>query len=88
MPTELEYQIALTITPHIGCVAAKTLVHHFGNATAIYKAKVSTLSTIDGIGSVRAASIKSFADFSLCEQEISFVKKQEQNIFVKTFHFQ
>jgi DNA processing protein len=75
MPTELEYQIALTLTPQIGCVAAKTLAQHFGNATDIYKAKVSTLSKIDGIGTVRAESIKSFEDFSLCEQEISFVHK-------------
>jgi DNA processing protein len=75
MPTEAEYQVALTLSPHIGCVAAKTLVQHFGNATDIFKAKASTLARIDGIGPVRADSIKSFNDFALCEQELQFAQK-------------
>ncbi|HSC53636.1 MAG TPA: DNA-processing protein DprA [Phnomibacter sp.] len=77
MPTEAEYQIALTLTPQIGCVAAKTLVQHFGNATDIYKAKKSTLATIEGIGTVRADSIKSFSDFERCEAELKYVQQHD-----------
>ncbi len=75
MPTELEYQIALTLTPNIGCVAAKTLAQHFGNASDIFKAKQSTLAKIDGIGTVRASSIKEFNDFANCDDEIAFIEK-------------
>jgi DNA processing protein len=83
MPTELEHQIALTITPQIGCVAAKTLAQHFGNATDIFKARKSLLSKIEGIGPVRAESIKAFHDFSLCESEAAFMEKhQVQPLFL------
>jgi DNA processing protein len=77
MPTELQYQIALTLTPQIGCVAAKTLALHFGNATEVFKAKKQTLSKIEGIGEIRAQSIKSFSDFSLCESEAAFISKHD-----------
>ncbi len=75
MPTELEYRIALTLTPQIGCVAAKNLVQHFGNATDIYKAKRSILSKMEGIGTVRADSIRSFQDFDACAREAAFLEK-------------
>ncbi|QGW29273.1 DNA-processing protein DprA [Phnomibacter ginsenosidimutans] len=75
MPTELEYRIALTQVPQIGCVAAKTLLQHFGNATDIFKAKKSMLSAIDGIGTVRAESIKQYTDFELCSSEVAFIEK-------------
>lgn len=77
MPTELEHRIALTLTPQIGCVAAKTLAQHFGNANDIFKAKKSTLARIDGIGPVRADSIKAFNNFSACDAEIAFIEKHD-----------
>jgi DNA processing protein len=39
MHSELLYQLALTLVPNIGDVHAKTLVQHFGDATAILKPK-------------------------------------------------
>lgn len=75
MHPDLPYQIALTQIPNIGCVHAKTLTEHFGKAEAVFKAKKYTLEKIDGIGSVRAASIKSFTDFSQAEAEIQFITK-------------
>ena len=36
---ELLYQIALTQVPNIGYVHARTLVQHFGHASAVFKAK-------------------------------------------------
>lgn len=88
MPTELEYQIALTLTPQIGCVAAKTLAQHFGSATEIFNAKKQILSKIDGIGTVRAESIKSFSDFSLVESEVAFINKHQiQPLFITDEHY-
>ena len=75
MNHELLYQLALTEIPNIGCVQAKILIEHFGDAEAIFKAKESSLKNIEGIGEVRARSIKSFVDFSNAEKEIKFIEK-------------
>jgi DNA processing protein len=75
MHHELLYQIALTQVPNIGHVHARTLVQHFGSASAVFNAKRSLLEKIEGIGTVRAGSIKSFKSFSEAEQEISFIEK-------------
>lgn len=75
MPTELLYQLALTLVPYIGDVHAKVLVQHFGDATSIFKAKQSSLEKIEGIGEVRARAIKSFDDFHVAETELRFIEK-------------
>jgi DNA processing protein len=74
MTNDLLYQIALTLIPNIGPVQAKILLQHF-EAAEIFKAKKSQLEKIEGIGAIRAASIKDFADFSKAEQEIKFIEK-------------
>ena len=73
--SELPYQIALTLLPQIGDVQARLLLQHLGSASAIFREKKSHLEKIEGIGAVRAASIKSFRDFSLAESEAAFVEK-------------
>ena len=75
MTNDLLYELALAEVPYIGCVHAKILVQHFGGAEKIFQAKQSTLEKIDGIGEVRARSIKQFADFSKAEEEIKFIEK-------------
>ena len=75
MNSELIYQLALTLVPNIGDVQAKILVHHFGEASAIFKAPTQLLEKIEGIGSVRAQSIKSFKDFKTAEDEARFIEK-------------
>jgi DNA processing protein len=83
MHTERLCQLALTFTPNIGCVVAKNLVEHFGSASDIFTAKESTLSKLDGIGTVRAKSIKSFSDFDRFEDELKFIEKyQVQMLFL------
>lgn len=74
MTNELLYQIALTLIPNIGPVQAKILLQHF-DPDEIFKAKKPALEKIEGIGSVRAASIKAFTDFSKAEEEILFIEK-------------
>lgn len=75
MHNELLYQLALTQVPNIGDVQAKILIQHFGNASDIFKAKTTQLEKLEGIGTVRAKSIKEFKDFLLAEKEIAFIEK-------------
>jgi DNA processing protein len=72
---ELLYQIALTEVPNIGCVHAKILAQKLGSAEKIFKAKQFILEKIEGVGEIRARSIKSFNDFSKAEEEIKFIEK-------------
>lgn len=75
MTNDLLYQLALTDIPNIGCVQAKILVQYFGEAEKIFRAKQSTLENIEGIGVIRANSIKQFDDFSAAEDEMRFIEK-------------
>lgn len=75
MPNDLLYQIALTLVPNIGDVHAKALVEIYGDAESIFKAKKKDLEAIEGMGTVRAKSIKDFSDFSSSEDEIKFIEK-------------
>src|SRR5688500_13633938 len=81
MNNELLYQLALTLVPNIGDVQAKILVQHFGNASTIFTAKKQDLERLDGIGTVRAKSIKEFDDFHIAEKELEFLQKYN----IKTF---
>jgi DNA processing protein len=75
MNDQLLYQLALTLVPNIGDVHAKILMQHFGDAKSVFQAKQSILEKIEGIGSVRARSIKEFKDFQPAEKEIRFIEK-------------
>ena len=73
--SELIYQLALTRVPNIGCVHAKTLVQHFGSASAIFQAPKSSLEKIEGIGTIRANNIKQYSSFDADGNEIAFIRK-------------
>src|SRR5690349_5940086 len=75
MTNDLLYQLALTEVPYVGCVHAKILAQHFGEAKKIFMASHDTLERIEGIGDLRAKSIKRFNDFSNAEDEIRFIEK-------------
>ena len=75
MNKDLLYQIALTLVPNIGNVHAKTLALHFGDAESIFKAKRKDLEQLDGIGIIRAKSIKEFNSFTGSEKEIEFIEQ-------------
>lgn len=75
MNTDLLYQLALTQVPNIGYVQAKLLAEEFGSAEAIFKEKKPLLEKIEGIGEVRANSIKKFDRFTEQEEEIKFIEK-------------
>jgi DNA processing protein len=75
MTPDLLYQIALTLIPNIGDVHAKALVNIYGDAQSVFKAKKKELEAIEGIGTIRANSIKAFTDFTSSEAEIKFIEK-------------
>jgi DNA processing protein len=75
MNNDLLYQVALTLVPNIGDIHAKTLIHIYGDAQSIFNAKKKDLELIEGIGTVRAKSIKQFEEFSGAEAEIKFIEK-------------
>jgi DNA processing protein len=75
MNDQLLYQLALTLVPNIGDVHAKILVQHFGDAKSVFGAKQSVLEKLEGIGTVRARSVKQFKDFEAAEKEIRFIEK-------------
>lgn len=75
MYQDLLFQLALTEVPQVGNVHAKQLVQHFGSAEAIFKASLSTLEKIEGIGTIRARNIKFFNSFNKSEEEISQLEK-------------
>jgi DNA processing protein len=77
MTNDLLHQIALTLVPNIGDVRAKALLETFGDAESIFKAPKKQLENIEGIGTIAANSIKQFADFKLCEDEIKFIEKSK-----------
>ena len=75
MNQELLYQLSLALVPNVGDVHARILMQHFGSASAIFKAPLFTLEKLEGIGSVRARSIKLFRNFEQAESEIAFLEK-------------
>lgn len=75
MTNDLLYQIALTLVPNIGDIHAKALINIYGDAHSIFKAKKKELEKIEGIGTIRAGSIKDFSDFTSSEEEIRFIEK-------------
>ncbi len=75
MNNDLLYQIALTLVPQIGDVHAKALINIYGDAQSVFKARKKDLELIEGIGTMRAKSIKDFVAFDICETEIQFIEK-------------
>jgi len=84
MQPDLLYQLALTQVPHVGYVHAKILAMHFGSAAAVFNAKRSLLEKIEGIGEIRAGSIKAFKYFKKSEDEIAFIEKYKIRPFFIT----
>jgi DNA processing protein len=74
LSNDLLYQLALTTIPNIGAVHAKILLQQY-DVKDIFKARRSELEKIEGIGIIRAKSIKEFGDFTRAEEEIVFIEK-------------
>ncbi len=75
MSQELYYQIALSLTPNIGAVKAKSLIDHFGTAENVFTASVKEMMSLENIGKIVSDSIKKFNDRKIVEEEIAFIEK-------------
>jgi DNA processing protein len=84
MYPDLIFLISLTRVPQVGCIHARTLLQHFGSADAVFKAPLSSLEKLEGIGKIRARSIKSFRDFQTSEKEIKFLERYN----IRALHMQ
>jgi DNA processing protein len=75
MHPDLPFLICLTQVPQVGSIHSRILLQQFGSAEAIFKSPVHELEQIEGIGKIRAHSIKSFRDFHIAQKEISFLQR-------------
>lgn len=76
MNSEKIYQIALTLVPKVGDVAAKKLIAYCGGAEAVFKESKKSLMLIPGIGARTANSIVSQDLLSAAEFELRFMEQQ------------
>jgi DNA processing protein len=72
---DLPFLISLTQVPQVGCIHARTLLRYFGSAENVFRAPVQSLEKIEGIGKIRASSIKTFRDFAGAEKEMVFLQR-------------
>lgn len=75
LSTDLLYQISITMVPQVGAVHARSLLDAFASAREIFNAPVHQLEKVEGIGTVRARTIRKFNDFKRAEKEIRFIEK-------------
>ncbi|WP_286969873.1 DNA-processing protein DprA [Flavobacterium sp. UBA4854] len=66
--------LALLKVDGVGDILGKKLLHSFGSASDIFKAKNSQLATVDGIGSVLLKNLKDKTIFERAEKELLFIK--------------
>ncbi len=72
--TELLNTLALLRVEGVGDIVAKRLINHCGSAEAVFKAKRSHITGIEGIGEILYNSLKNKNVHALAEAEIKFIK--------------
>ncbi|MFD2602397.1 DNA-processing protein DprA [Flavobacterium suzhouense] len=70
---ELLNALALMRVEGVGDIVAKRLINHLGSAEAVFKAKKSQITAIEGIGDVVYNSLKKADTFKLAEAEMKFI---------------
>lgn len=79
---ELNRLISLTFLKGIGPILAKSLIHKFGSAEAVFHAKEHELISIDGLGPTHIAVFKEVNDdlFLRAEKELIYCEKHNIRI--------
>ncbi|MDB5021023.1 MAG: protecting protein DprA [Pedobacter sp.] len=72
---DLIYKIALTFIKNVGHVTAKNLLGHFGTAEAIFKASISQLIQVPGVGEITAHQIQNREALKLAGEQLQFIEK-------------
>ncbi|TNE54085.1 MAG: DNA-protecting protein DprA [Bacteroidetes bacterium] len=75
MTDQLQYQIALTLLPHVGPVTAKTLVSYCGSAEAVFRASRRALLRIPGIGPGLADGMANPEVLRQAEAEVEYLEQ-------------
>jgi len=76
--SELLNSLALMRIEGVGDIMAKRLINHIGSAEAVFKAKKSQITAIEGVGDIAYNNLKNTTVFKLAEDEVKFVR--ENNI--------
>lgn len=71
---ELLNALALLRVEGVGDIVAKRLINHLGSAEAVFKAKKSQITAIEGIGDILYQNLRNSNVFTLAEAEIKFIK--------------
>lgn len=72
--SELLNILALMRVEGVGDIVAKRLINHLGSAEAVFGAKKSQITAIEGIGEVVYNSLKGANTFKLAEAELKFIQ--------------
>jgi len=81
--TELLNSLALLRVEGVGDIVAKRLINHLGSAEAVFNAKKSQITAIEGIGEVVYNNLKNKAVFALAEAEVKYI----QSSGIKPLHY-
>jgi DNA processing protein len=75
--TDLQYQIALTLIPGVGCITAKQLIAYCGSAEAVLTSTTKALLHIPDIGTALSHAIDSSKHTALnrAKEELNFMEK-------------
>lgn len=77
---DLFYTLALLKVEGVGDIIAKKLLNRFGNAKAVFNAKITQLSTTDGVGTVLMKKLKEKSVFEAAETELNYIKEEKINV--------
>lgn len=72
---ELLSTLALMRVEGVGDIVAKRLINHLGSAEAVFKAKKSQITSIEGIGEILYRNLKAESVFKLAEAELKFINQ-------------
>src|SRR5476651_53569 len=77
----LQHQIALTFFKNIGPAISRAMIAHFGDAEAVFKAPISRLRNVPGIGDKRFEQLLDLKEPLLrAEQELLFIEKNKVDV--------
>ena len=81
---DIPFQLALRQVPNIGDIQARILLQKFGSAEAVFNTPVKCLEKTEGIGTIRARSIKNHRITERIYAEIDFCQKYGIAILLQT----
>jgi DNA processing protein len=76
-PSELQYQIALTMAPAIGPITARKLIKEAGSAKGVFQLTRASLENIPGIGPQLSASLRAPSLLEKAARELEFIQKYQ-----------